>query len=177
MWCIASNIFLTALLIVKEAKNFLAFCTTKYTLPCSHGLPLASVLLSMSAGHFLIFHNLKIHINIIVLFTQFSSKLCLHFWNFGYNFVVLFLISYTSHNFSPSRPRHNQLCVYTLSSLANGFQNYFIKYFGYVFDQQNSFVVLPFQIKTITVCLNVCNHLPGNVASYNRRKVWLFISL
>jgi hypothetical protein len=34
-----------------------------------------------------------------------------------------------------------------------------------------------FESETHTVCRNVCNHLPSNVASYNRRKVSLFIPL
>jgi hypothetical protein len=34
-----------------------------------------------------------------------------------------------------------------------------------------------FENETITVCRNVCNNLPQNVALYNRREVMLYISL
>jgi hypothetical protein len=39
------------------------------------------------------------------------------------------------------------------------------------------FDVFPFQSQILNVCRNVCNHLPSNIASYNRRKGRLFIPL
>jgi hypothetical protein len=37
--------------------------------------------------------------------------------------------------------------------------------------------ISPFQSQTLAVCRNVCNHLPSNVLSYNRRMVRLFVPL
>jgi len=37
--------------------------------------------------------------------------------------------------------------------------------------------VCPVQSQIFTICPNVCNHLPSNMASYNRRKVSIFIPL
>jgi hypothetical protein len=141
-----------ALLIVKEAKKFFVFSAIAICITLFTGLPLASVLLSMSAGHKLISHNFKIHINTIVLFTHFYSKLWLRFRNSGYKFVGLFLISYTCHKFILSHPRYNQLCVYTLSSLANVFQKFLINIGGYTFSGRIAFDVCPFESQTLAVC-------------------------
>jgi hypothetical protein len=37
--------------------------------------------------------------------------------------------------------------------------------------------LFPFDSETLTVCRKVCNHIPNNVALYNRRKVRLFTPL
>ena len=60
-------------------KEMSSLSTTKYTLLCSQGLPVPSVLRSMSAGHTLTFHFFKIHINIFVPSTHIYSKLFLRF--------------------------------------------------------------------------------------------------
>ena len=60
-------------------KEMSSLSTTKYTLLCSQGLPVPSVLRSMSAGHTLTFHFFKIHINIFVPSTRIYSKLFLRF--------------------------------------------------------------------------------------------------
>jgi len=167
-----------ARLIVQKGKKFIVFVQLKYALPCSQGLPLASLLLSISAGHILGSHNFKIHINTTIPYIHISSLLCLHFKNSGSDFLDLFLIRHTCDNFSPARPPYQQLSVDPLSSLANGFQTFSNKKFlvmssmgGIVFE------VLRFECETVTVCRNNSNHLPSDVALYNRRKVRLFIQL
>jgi len=123
---------------------------------------------TVSTGHIISSHNINFHINDIDLFTLLSSKFCLRFWNSGYSFLGLFLICYTCHNIIPSRYRYKQLSVYTFSSLAHGFPKFSITYFVYMFNAQNRLRLFPFQNKTLSVCRNVRNHLPSNVASYNR---------
>jgi hypothetical protein len=58
-----------------RGKKFLVFVQSKYILPCSQGLPIASVLRSMSEGHSLTSHTFKIHINIYAFFLQMVSSL------------------------------------------------------------------------------------------------------
>jgi hypothetical protein len=47
----------------------------------------------------------------------------------------------------------------------------------WLFNGRIVFDVCPFENETLTVCRNVCNYLPSNVATYNGRKVALFIRL
>jgi len=47
----------------KEVRKFINSCTHKYVLHCSHNLALASVLLSLSTGHFLVSNKFKLNIN------------------------------------------------------------------------------------------------------------------
>jgi len=56
---------------LQEGKKFLVFVQSKYILPCSQGLLIASALRSMSAGHSLTSHTFKIY----AFFLQMVSSL------------------------------------------------------------------------------------------------------
>jgi hypothetical protein len=63
----------------KLEKIFLVFVQQNIHYPVHSGLPLPSVLLSISTGHILLINFVKIHINIIVPSTNIYSKWFLHF--------------------------------------------------------------------------------------------------
>jgi hypothetical protein len=56
----------TARLIVQEGYNFISFVQLNMHYRVHSDLPLASLFLSMSAGHNLTFHTFNIHVNFIV---------------------------------------------------------------------------------------------------------------
>ena len=87
-----NNLRYGVIMCTKE-KKFLVFEANKYALPCSQGMPVASVLLSMSAGHNLTSHTIKIHINTIVPSTHLSYNWYLRFSYSGQSFLGLFLAS------------------------------------------------------------------------------------
>ena len=76
----ASTMWVTAWIIAEEGNKLLSFYAVKYALPCSQGLPVAPVILSLPAGHTVESHFSKIHIKNFVLISPLSSNLYLRFW-------------------------------------------------------------------------------------------------
>ena len=149
-------------------RNFLYFKQPNIPHRVPSGLSLFLATLSISAGHILVSHITKIHVITIVTSTHISYTWCLRFRYSGQKFCGLI--------FSPPRPRHNEMFRsprhWTMVS-----HNFRRKIFLLCSKGRIVFEVCPFQSQTLPVCRNVCNHLPSNVASYNRRWVRLFIPL
>ena len=89
-----------------KGKEICLLCSTQYLLPCSHVLPLPTVLLWISAFHIQTSPSLKIHINTFVPSTHFSSKLFLRF-SFPPQRLWAYFLCQACHTVSPSRPPYN----------------------------------------------------------------------